>query len=51
MATIKVKKTDKTRGWYYFEDGTVEWFLGLNRHEKANAVRKHGKVVRFVPTD
>ena len=41
--------TKKTRGWYFFEDGTEVWFNGFSAREKANEVRKHGRVVRFIP--
>lgn len=36
------------RGWYWFEDGLVVWFNGLSRAEKMNAIRKHGKIVKFI---
>lgn len=39
----------KTQGWYYFEDGYVAWFYGLSAREKANEIRKHGKIVKFNP--
>lgn len=40
----------KTRGWYFFEDGTQAWFSGLSAREKAIEVRQHGKVVKFIHT-
>lgn len=42
---------NNTQGWYLFEDGTEQWFFGLSRHEKANEVRKHGRIIRFTPTN
>ena len=39
-----------TRGWYWFEDGTQAWFHGLSAREKANEIRQHGKIVKFLPT-
>ncbi len=44
-------KKNNTQGWYTFEDGTEEWFNGLSAQEKAKEVRKHGKIIRFEPTD
>ena len=38
-----------TRGWYYFEDGTVAWFHGLNNREKTAEIRRHGRIIRFIP--
>ena len=38
----------KTRGWYYFEDGTCAWFNGLSAREKKNEIRKHGKIIHFI---
>lgn len=40
-----------TQGWYTFADGTQAWFFGLSAQEKAREVRKHGKIVKFVPTN
>jgi len=40
-----------TRGWYWFEDGTQVWFNGLSAREKAVEIRKHGKIVKFLPTN
>lgn len=40
----------KTRGWYTFSDGSQAWFNGLSAREKANEIRKHGQIVKFVPT-
>lgn len=39
-----------TQGWYWFEDGSVAWFHGLSAREKANEIRQHGKIVKFLPT-
>ena len=41
----------KTRGWYTFEDGYSCWVNGFSAQEKRVEIRKHGKVVRFVPTN
>ena len=38
-----------TRGTYYFESGWVIWYNGLSAREKANAIAKYGKIVRFIP--
>lgn len=38
-----------TRGWYTFEDGYYCWRNGMSGVEKRNEIRKHGKIVRFVP--
>jgi len=42
-------KKNSTRGTYIFEDGYEVWFYGLSARERANEVRKHGKIVRFIP--
>ena len=42
---------NSTRGWYFFEDGTQAWYNGLSAKERANAIRKYGRIVRFVPTN
>lgn len=39
-----------TRGWYWFEDGTVAWFYGLAAWEKKVKIREHGRIVRFEHT-
>lgn len=39
----------KTRGQYWFEDGTWCWFNGLSAREKENEIRKHGRIIRFIP--
>lgn len=41
----------KTRGIYYFADGTNSWFSGLSAREKKIEVAKHGYIVKFIPTD
>ena len=41
----------KTRGWYTFSDGYEVWFNGLSGTEKRNEIRKHGKIVKFIPTN
>lgn len=45
----KMARTNKTQGWYLFEDGTYVWFYGLSVREKTAEIRKHGKIVRFIP--
>ena len=40
----------KSQGWYIFADGTKEWFHGLSVSEKKIEIRKHGEIVRFIPT-
>lgn len=40
----------RTQGWYTFEDGYVAWFHGLSAREKANEIRKHGRIVKFIAT-
>ena len=42
-------KAPKTQGTYTFEDGYTVWFYGLSAAEKKNEIRKHGKIVRFIP--
>lgn len=41
----------KTRGWYTFADGFYAWFSGLSAQEKKWEIVKHGKIVRFEPTN
>lgn len=41
----------KTRGWYWFADGTQAWYNGLSGVEKKNLIRQHGPIVRFDPTN
>lgn len=43
-------KTNKTRGWYTFADGYEVWVNGYSATEKRNEVRKHGVIVKFIPT-
>lgn len=40
----------RTQGWYTFEDGCMIWFHGLSAQEKKLEIKKHGKIIRFVPT-
>ena len=40
----------KTRGWYLFADGAEIWFNGLSAREKKSEIRKHGAIIRFMPT-
>jgi len=50
---VRLREEDidmKTRGWYWFEDGTQAWFNGLNARERAAQEREHGKIIRFVHT-
>lgn len=47
----KTMARTKTRGWYTFSDGSQAWFNGLSAREKANEIRKHGQIVKFVPTN
>lgn len=39
----------KTMGWYTFEDGYVAWFHGLSTTEKAWEIKKHGRIILFIP--
>lgn len=41
----------KTRGWYTFEDGYHCWYHGMSAAEKKMEIKKHGKIVKFTPTD
>ena len=41
----------KTRGWYTFADGYRAWYSGMDKTEKKREIIKHGKIVRFEPTD
>ena len=41
----------KTRGWYTFEDGYTCWYSGMSMQEKKIEIFKHGKIVKFVPTN
>lgn len=41
----------KTQGWYTFADGYHCWFHGLSAQEKKIEILKHGKIVKFVPTN
>ena len=41
----------KREGWYYFEDGTAQWVRGFSAQERAREIRKHGKIIRFEPTN
>lgn len=40
----------KTRGFYLFADGEYIWFSGLSAQEKKVEIRKHGAIIKFVPT-
>lgn len=42
---------NRTQGWYTFADGYRYWYHGLSAQEKRWEVYKHGKVVKFEPTD
>lgn len=41
---------NNTRGWYYFEDGSVQWVNGFSTREKKIEIMKHGKIIKFIPT-
>ena len=41
----------KTRGWYLFENGAKIWFNGLSGREKMTAIKKYGKIIKFIPTN
>lgn len=40
---------NNTRGTYIFEDGYTVWVNGMSARERSIEVRKHGKIVRFIP--
>ena len=40
-----------TQGWYTFADGREIWFNGLSTNERKWEIYKHGKIVKFVPTN
>lgn len=42
---------NKTRGWYTFADGYYCWMSGMSASEKKIEILKHGKIVKFVPTN
>ena len=42
-------KTPNTQGTYIFADGYTAWFYGLSATEKKIEIRKHGKIVKFIP--
>ena len=42
-------RKNNRQGWYYFEDGYACWTRGFSSQERGAEVRKHGKVVRFIP--
>ncbi len=42
---------NKTRGWYIFEDGYTCWYHGLSASERKMEIRKHGKIIKFSPTN
>lgn len=42
-------KAPKSQGWYTFEDGTRFWTYGLSAQEKKVEIRKHGKIISFIP--
>lgn len=41
----------KTRGWYVFENGYTCWVNGMSGAEKKIEIMKHGKIVKFTPTN
>ena len=50
MATKKTKKVPAGQGIYTYEDGFQHWVLGMSASERRIEVRKHGKVVKYIPT-
>ena len=48
---IKKMAKNKTRGWYTFADGYEVWVNGYSAAEKRNEIRKHGAIIRFIPTN
>ena len=40
---------NRTSGHYWFEDGYYCWVSGLSTQEKRVMVRKHGKIVKYIP--
>lgn len=40
-----------TRGWYTFADGYSCWYCGLSAQDKKREILKHGKIVKFEPTN
>lgn len=47
----EIRAMSKTRGWYLFEDGYEAWYNGMSASEKKREIFKHGKIVRFTPTN
>lgn len=47
---LKMAKS-KTRGWYTFEDGYTCWVHGMSAQERKMEILKHGKIIKFVPTN
>lgn len=41
---------NRTSGWYIFADGYEVWVNGFSTTEKCNEIRKHGAILRFIPT-
>ena len=44
MAGKKNKEIGRNGGWYWYEDGTVQWVYGMSAPEKRAHERMHGKV-------
>lgn len=50
MATKKANKVPTGQGYYTYEDGYEHWVYGMSAIEKRNEIRKHGKIVKYIPT-
>ena len=42
---------NKTRGWSVFEDGYTCWVSGMSAQERKIEILKHGKIIKFSPTN
>ena len=42
-------KMPKGQGTYTYEDGYTVWYYGLSFAELRDEIRKHGKVVSYIP--
>lgn len=42
---------NKTRGWYVFADGYTCWMSGMSGAEKRMAIKEHGAIIKFTPTN
>lgn len=44
------KSNNYGRGfWFEFADGYNGWVLGFSAQERRNEIRKHGKLVKWIP--